>query len=194
MIIKRAIVVILLSLAARAAFGSDAAASLYNQGNAFYNSKQFVNAINLYEQAAKAGLVNSNLYYNLGNAYWRGGDAGRAMLNWSRAERLAPSDPDLRFNLGLARGQIARSLVAQPSSRISPASSANSKGTKRPGGETAGGLTSGTSQTASTISQRHSSAGALACFSQRNLSDRVLHFIYNFLFCKDRDFAAFEID
>jgi len=41
------------------------------------------------------------------------------MLNWSRAERLAPSDPDLRFNLGLARGQIARSLVAQPSSRIS---------------------------------------------------------------------------
>ena len=89
------------------------------RANAYYNSKQFTNAINLYEQAAKAGVVNGNLYYNLGNAYWRTGDTGRAMLNWSRAERLNPSDPDLRFNLVLSRSQIARSLVAQPSSKIS---------------------------------------------------------------------------
>jgi uncharacterized protein YgiM (DUF1202 family) len=56
------------------------------------------------------GYADSALYYNLGNAHFKQGDYGRAILNYRRAERLAPRDPDVEANLALARAQSVDQL------------------------------------------------------------------------------------
>ena len=111
---RAAFIIFTALLLAQAAFGSEASASLYNEANRYYTQGQFKSAIPFYEDAAKAGVKNSDLYYNLGNAWYKVGDGGRAMLYWLRAERLNPRDPDLRANLGLLQKQVNKSLAAQP--------------------------------------------------------------------------------
>ncbi len=52
------------------------------------------------------------LFYNLGNAYYKQGDHGRAILNYRRAQQLAPRDPDIEANLALARAQAVDQFEA----------------------------------------------------------------------------------
>jgi tetratricopeptide (TPR) repeat protein len=116
----RKILILLLGLLvfSREGFTSQAAASLYNQGNRFYSQNQFDKAIDLYRQAEKSGVTNSNLYYNLGNACYKAGDPGRAVLYWLRAERLSPNDPDLKANLKLVSAQVSKALPVSSSNPI----------------------------------------------------------------------------
>lgn len=44
--------------------------------------------------------------YNLGNAYFQSGQLGRAILNFERAYRLAPSDKEIKHNLAVAKAKI----------------------------------------------------------------------------------------
>ena len=60
-------------------------------------------SIGLYEKILAGGHESGNLYFNLGNAYFKTGDVGRAVLEYERALRLIPRDPDLHANLGYAR-------------------------------------------------------------------------------------------
>jgi tetratricopeptide (TPR) repeat protein len=70
-----------------------------------------VRANALFEQSAlyfermvnEGGVRNGKLYYDIGNVYFRTGDIGRAILNYRRAERLIPNDPNLHQNLTYAR-------------------------------------------------------------------------------------------
>lgn len=55
------------------------------------------------------GIENGGLYYNLANTYFRLGDLGRAIVNYRRAQRLLPHDPNVRENL-----RFARSLCQTP--------------------------------------------------------------------------------
>jgi hypothetical protein len=71
--------------------------------NRLYESGQFEQAALAYQSLVDEGFADSALYYNLGNAYFKQGDVGSAILNFRRAERLAPRDPDIRANLELAR-------------------------------------------------------------------------------------------
>jgi len=109
---KRIYLLLMLMTFSVPAFADDALVALYEQGNDAYNRGEFQKAISLYEQALATGVRNSNLYYNLGNAYYRAGDTGRASLNWHRAERLNPRDPDVRANVELIEksGEISPSL------------------------------------------------------------------------------------
>jgi tetratricopeptide (TPR) repeat protein len=50
-----------------------------------------------------AGGLESEFHFNLGNAYFKAGDIGRAILEYERARRWIPGDPDLAANLGHAR-------------------------------------------------------------------------------------------
>lgn len=74
--------------------------------NQLYETGQFTPAAQAYQQLVDQGFGGSDLYYNLGNAYFKQGDMGRAILNYRRAEQLAPRDPDIETNLRLARAQI----------------------------------------------------------------------------------------
>jgi hypothetical protein len=80
-----------------------------------YEGGQYAQAAQAYQHLADQGFADSALYYNLANANFKQGDYGRAILNYLRAERLDPRDPDVQVNLALARAQTADQLeVAQP--------------------------------------------------------------------------------
>jgi hypothetical protein len=85
---------------ARASERMDVANQLYEEG-------KYVEAVQAYEQLASQGVIDSALFYNLGNAHFRRGDYGRAILNYRRAQELAPRDADIAANLALARAQAA---------------------------------------------------------------------------------------
>ncbi len=86
--------------------------ALFKQANAKVSTDPET-AKKLYERAAlrferliaEGGIENGRLYYNIGNAYFRMGDLGRAILNYRRAERYTPNDPNLKQNLSYARSR-----------------------------------------------------------------------------------------
>jgi tetratricopeptide (TPR) repeat protein len=71
--------------------------------NALYKDGQYEAAAQEYEQLLRSGLESGNLYFNLANAYFKAGERGRAILNYERARRLMPGDPDLAANLSYAQ-------------------------------------------------------------------------------------------
>jgi cytochrome c-type biogenesis protein CcmH/NrfG len=108
-------------LLARAATPAAAAAAAAMQtANELYESGRFVQATHAYEQLVDQGYTDSALFYNLGNAYYKQGDPGRAIVNYRRAQQLAPRDPDIQANLTLARSQTAdRASVADDGNLLS---------------------------------------------------------------------------
>jgi hypothetical protein len=73
--------------------------------NDLYEGGQVLQAAQAYQQLVDLGVVDSALFYNLGNAHFKQGDYGRAIVNYRRAQQLAPRDPDVESNLALARAQ-----------------------------------------------------------------------------------------
>ena len=101
---------LLLFFFSRGAFSSQALAGLYNQANQYYQKGNFERAKELYQEIISSGIINSDLYYNLANTYYQLGELGEAMLWWWRAEKLAPRDPDLKYNLNLVQTQLEQKL------------------------------------------------------------------------------------
>lgn len=71
-------------------------------------------AIRAYETLVSQGMDDPALYFNLGNAYYQNGEVGQAILNYRRAEQLAPRDADIQHNLVLARAQATEQLPPAP--------------------------------------------------------------------------------
>jgi hypothetical protein len=84
---------------------SATAAAKMRTANQLYEAGKIDLAVQAYEQLASQGVVDSALFYNLGNAYFKQGDSGRAIVNYRRAQKLAPRDSDIEANLALARAQ-----------------------------------------------------------------------------------------
>ena len=99
--------------------------SLFKQANAKVSTDPEA-ARDLYERAAlrferlaaEGGLENGKLYYNIGNAYFRMGDLGRAILNYRRAARYIPNDPNLKQNLSFARSQQTDKIEETQQARV----------------------------------------------------------------------------
>lgn len=102
--------------------------SLYRVGESSYRQaiEQLqadpAKARHLFEKAAlsfetvtrEGGVENGKLFYNIGNIYFRLGDAGRAILNYRRAERLIPNDSNLQQNLNFARSRCVDKIESKP--------------------------------------------------------------------------------
>jgi tetratricopeptide (TPR) repeat protein len=78
--------------------------------NQLYENGQYEQAAQAYQQLVDQGYADSVLFYNLGNAYFKQSDYGRSILNYRRAEALAPRDPDVQANLALAQAQTIDQL------------------------------------------------------------------------------------
>jgi hypothetical protein len=90
----------------RSAEGADVASSGWRQqfieaGRA-YDAGRMTDAVRLYEEVILGGHRAMEVYYNLGNAYLREGRVGPAVLNYRKAWRLAPRDPEIGANLRAA--------------------------------------------------------------------------------------------
>jgi hypothetical protein len=81
--------------------------------NQLYESGRYQEAAQVYEQLLSQGTENSSLYFNLGNTYLVQGDHGRAILNYQRAARLDPRDPDIKANLAIARARSTSEFTAE---------------------------------------------------------------------------------
>lgn len=95
------------------------AEELFARGNQSYDSAQYLDAIAAYNEILDSGLESAALYYNLGNAYFESEDLGHAALNYLRAQRLDPSDEDIRDNLKFARAFVT---VQMEGVRLNPIS------------------------------------------------------------------------
>ena len=82
------------------------------EADSAYVHDEYQKAIDGYETLLKKG-VSAELYYNLGNAYYRTENITRAVLNYERALLLSPSDPDIRFNLQMARSKTIDKIVPE---------------------------------------------------------------------------------
>ena len=78
---------------------------LYQKGN-------YMQAAKGYEKLLKEGETAA-LFYNLGNCYYRLDNIPHAVLSYERAQRLAPSDEDIRFNLQLAQTKTIDNLMPE---------------------------------------------------------------------------------
>ncbi|WP_027360871.1 tetratricopeptide repeat protein [Desulforegula conservatrix] len=56
--------------------------------------------------ATEYGVSSPSLYYNIGNSYLKLENYGLAALWYKRAERLSPSDPDLKYNSGYLENRL----------------------------------------------------------------------------------------
>jgi tetratricopeptide (TPR) repeat protein len=93
-----------LSCAARAADSTEPSPrTTFYHANALYKDGQYASAAKEYEDLQQSGLASGNLYFNLANAYFKAGEKGKAILNYERARRLIPGDPDLSANLAYAQ-------------------------------------------------------------------------------------------
>ena len=87
------------------------ARTIFYQANASYSEEDYKVAVAEYEKVLSMGYESGPLYYNLANAYFKSGSLGKAILNFSRAERLMPNDADLKANLNYARSLIEGGTV-----------------------------------------------------------------------------------
>lgn len=71
-------------------------------------------AITTYESILSEGRESATLYYNLGYAYYKNASLGRAILNFERAKRLAPNDPDVASNLEQAYSLTDQMQTLEP--------------------------------------------------------------------------------
>lgn len=67
-----------------------------------YKSAAYDRAAALYDQALADGMEAPELHFNLGNALFKQDRIGEAVLQYRRAWRLAPRDPDIKANLRFA--------------------------------------------------------------------------------------------
>jgi tetratricopeptide (TPR) repeat protein len=83
----------------------------FKAANQLYDQGRFTEAVAAYE---KIEPKTAHVYYNLGNAWFREGKLGLAILNYERARRLAPRDPDILANLKFAEQKLGVDDVNTP--------------------------------------------------------------------------------
>jgi tetratricopeptide (TPR) repeat protein len=111
------VVLLLIASLATTARAVDAPASpqtTFFHANALYKDGQYAAAATEYEQLLQSGAISGNVYFNLGNAYVKAGEKGKAILNYERARRFMPSDPDVAANLGYAQSLTGAEACVPP--------------------------------------------------------------------------------
>lgn len=113
---KRIILIIglLISLCSVAFSQDQGMDAKWEQANTFYINGDYAGAVKAYEGIDADGYVGAKLFYNLGNAYFKAGNLGKAILNYNKAQKLAPYDRDVEYNLGVANSYIKDRIEPVP--------------------------------------------------------------------------------
>ncbi len=70
----------------------------FKEANQVYADGKYQDAIKTYQEILKSS-PSAEVYYNLASAFIKDKQLGNAVLNYERAKRLNPRDPDIRSNL-----------------------------------------------------------------------------------------------
>lgn len=85
---------------------------LLDKATVAYDSAQYQEAIEIYDQVFNEYGVCPELYYNLGNAYYKLKQFPQAILNYERCLLYDPSNSDAQKNLELAQLQCVDKIEA----------------------------------------------------------------------------------
>ncbi|MDR1887732.1 MAG: hypothetical protein LBQ70_07460 [Prevotellaceae bacterium] len=77
--------------------------TLWNRANHNYSAGNYREAAQLYEQILNENGESAEIYFNLGNACFKQNLLGPAHLNYERARRLDPTNPDILHNLDFVK-------------------------------------------------------------------------------------------
>jgi tetratricopeptide (TPR) repeat protein len=113
-IVGSLVTILCMSCASFSSGTGSATEARFEQGNKTYEEGDYQRASEIYQELIDQGDSLPALHYNLGNALFKLNHLGPAILEYERANRLAPGDPDIRDNL-----DYSRSLTVD---RITPAS------------------------------------------------------------------------
>ena len=87
---------------------------LFQKGNEYYEQADYAQAIETYEKIIDQGYESPGIYYNLGNAYFKSDSLAKAILYYERAQKLAPNDEDIQFNLRIANLKVVDKVETLP--------------------------------------------------------------------------------
>ena len=76
---------------------------LFEEANSAYQSGDYQNAINYYEEILDNGEASAELYYNLGNAHYKLNHVAPSIYFYEKALQLDPTDEDIKNNIEFAR-------------------------------------------------------------------------------------------
>jgi tetratricopeptide (TPR) repeat protein len=85
----------------------------FDQANAAFAEKRYADAARGYEAVIRQQGYSAPVLFNLGNAYSFDGKLGRAILNYERAQLLAPRADDIADNLNVTRRKAGISAVPE---------------------------------------------------------------------------------
>jgi hypothetical protein len=83
--------------------GKNSIETRFQQANESYSRGDYQKAIEQYIKIIKEKGYSTAVLTNLANSYVQTGETGRAVLNYERALRLAPSNSDIKSNLNMVR-------------------------------------------------------------------------------------------
>jgi tetratricopeptide (TPR) repeat protein len=109
--------VVLLLLAGAAGARAESVSDTFLQANKLYEQGKYSQSAAIYEELLRASHVSPAIYFNAGNAWFKASQLGRAIYDYRHAEQLAPRDPDIRANLGIARSKAGTGSASLPGSR-----------------------------------------------------------------------------
>lgn len=88
--------------------------ALWERGNRLYSAGDWNGAVATYDSIVNEGWESAPLYYNLAGAHFKSGSRGEAILNYHRAQRLAPADGDIAYNLAYAESFVKDKIDVVP--------------------------------------------------------------------------------
>lgn len=100
-----------LAAAAASVTGAD---SLWNRAGEHYSQGQYQEALQSYEALEALGLHSAPLWYNMAGCHFKMNEVARAVLCYERALRLDPRNPDIAYNLELARSYCIDEITPVP--------------------------------------------------------------------------------
>ena len=110
---KRWIWITVLTILSSSAFAGEKK-RLFEEGNKLYSAGSYTEAAASYNQILSLGFASGEVYYNLGNCHYKLGETGRAILNYERARKWMPRDPDLAANLMMANLKVVDQVTPLP--------------------------------------------------------------------------------
>ena len=84
---------------------------LFIDGNEFYSSENYLEAINNYQKIINKGFYHENLYLNLGNAYYQANKIGYAIWSYEKGLKINPINKDLKYNLKIANSKVVDKII-----------------------------------------------------------------------------------
>ena len=87
----------------------------FEAANQLYQAAKYEQAIQMYQQAAEEGkLESAELYFNLGNCFYKLHKVAPAIFNFEKAAQLNASDIEIQTNLEFARKAAIDDIKAVP--------------------------------------------------------------------------------